>query len=194
MTPRKQLAFLRTAAGTHSKSFVAGPWGRTSATARPKAPRRGFSTNQEVVVTDYFYAGTSKAYEHIAGNFSDVSCAACGAKISHIFMSNVGPLGGDCAATLTGDETTRSALRRIVPKALRLMSGGRVSTVFVRNGLIYGTLRGTGRVRESDGAVMGQKEISLGSVPSPKLGRMIAASLVERINIDEPGWTCQFRE
>jgi hypothetical protein len=31
-------------------------------------------------------------------------------------MTDVGPLGGDCLATITGDETTRAAVRGLVTK------------------------------------------------------------------------------
>lgn len=68
---------------------------------------------EETVVTDYFRAGSPAAREALGGDFKDVDCVRCGSKISHVFMTNYGPMGGDCVATLTGDDSMRKDVRRV---------------------------------------------------------------------------------
>ena len=70
----------------------------------------------DVHVVDYFRAGSPKAVEALGGDFADVDCVRCGSKISHVFMTESGPMGGDCLATLTGDDSTRKAIRATIEK------------------------------------------------------------------------------
>ena len=70
----------------------------------------------EVQIVDYFLAGSPKAMEALGGDFADVDCVRCGSKITHVFMTEHGPMGGDCLATLTGDDSTRKAIRATIEK------------------------------------------------------------------------------
>lgn len=74
---------------------------------------------EEISITDYFHAGSPKAMEALGGESEDVSCVRCGAKISHVFMTQYGPMGGDCIATLTGDDSTRKAIRTLLENLKR---------------------------------------------------------------------------
>lgn len=78
----------------------------------------------QVTVVDFVMAGSSRAAD-LGGMSDDVSCVCCGARITNVFISNVGPLGGDCAATLTGDESTRAEIRAGVRAALSFMRAPR---------------------------------------------------------------------
>jgi hypothetical protein len=70
-----------------------------------------------VEVEGYVKAGTPAAYEVLGpARFSDVSCVVCGAKIANVFETNYGPMGGDCLATLTGDDSTRKAVQQLYEK------------------------------------------------------------------------------
>jgi hypothetical protein len=70
-----------------------------------------------VEVEGYVKAGTPAAYEALGpARFSDVSCVVCGAKIANVFETNYGPMGGDCLATLTGDDSTRKAVQQLYEK------------------------------------------------------------------------------
>ena len=81
-----------------------------------RRPRLSDDHFAEITVEGYFRAGSPAASEWDLGDFEDVSCVRCGAKIGHVFMTNHGPMGGDCLATLTGDDTTRRVVRQIRQK------------------------------------------------------------------------------
>lgn len=123
---------------------------------------------ETVEILDYVYAGTSKAADYLgADGFADVSCVCCGAKISHVFWSNVGPLGGDCAATLTGDNSTRAKVRVHVEKCYRRVRYGKLGALHV------------------DGASIGQrtpwgKWSHIVTAPSHRVALMIAGAAAER--------------
>lgn len=70
-----------------------------------------------ITVEGYFRAGTPAAAEHLHGDLvSCVRCVRCGAKIGHVFATSHGPMGGDCLATLTGDESSRRINRQLTQK------------------------------------------------------------------------------
>lgn len=63
--------------------------------------------------------GTSAAAAFFSGS-EPVPCANCGAPLRHVFVTSSGHcLGGDCLATLTGDDATRSAIVRTAKKHAR---------------------------------------------------------------------------
>lgn len=65
----------------------------------------------------YARAGSPAAFELIGPHDKgEAICERCGVPIKDIFMTPMGPLGGDCLATLTGDDSTRQAIRRLRPK------------------------------------------------------------------------------
>ena len=66
-----------------------------------------------VTLEGFVKAGTSAAHDALGGQFDDVSCIVCGARIGNVFLTNHGPMGGDCLATLTGDDSTRAAVRKL---------------------------------------------------------------------------------
>lgn len=80
----------------------------------------------EVSVIDFVIAGSSRAAD-MGGMSDDVSCACCGMRITHVFISNVGPLGGDCAASLTGDDSTRVEVRAGVRRAMSFVRAPRMA-------------------------------------------------------------------
>ena len=74
-------------------------------------------SRDEIGSWTYVRPGTSAAME--VGLGDEVLCVNCGKPISHVFMTDVGPLGGDCLATITGDDSTRKsvvALYKDLPK------------------------------------------------------------------------------
>lgn len=97
----------------------------------------------EVVVHDYFLAGTGRAHDALTGDFTDVSCVCCGAKITHVFFSTIGPLGGDCAATLTGDDSTRRIMRVGVAKCVDVLKFWKGPNTLVVSGKMVGRSWGT---------------------------------------------------
>ena len=92
---------------------------------------------EDIRITDYFLAGSPKAFEALSGaEFDDATCVRCGAKIKHVFMTQYGPMGGDCIATLTGDDSTRKEIRKVID-ALRMSKlsvdhyGGRIQSITI---------------------------------------------------------------
>ena len=82
---------------------------KITAAVRKRFPR--------VEVQGYVKAGTPAAYEMMGpARFSDVSCIVCGAKITNVYETNYGPMGGDCLASLTGDDSTRKAVQQLYEK------------------------------------------------------------------------------
>lgn len=70
-----------------------------------------------VVVYDFFAAGSAAAAMEL-GSADEVSCVRCGARISDVFLTNYGPMGGDCVATLTGDDSSRALGKKLVKSLL----------------------------------------------------------------------------
>ena len=81
------------------------------APADPRQRRPGDARFEGLTVEGYHRAGTPEAAEWLAGGGADVSCVRCGARIGHVFQTSHGPMGGDCLATLTGDDSTRRLAR-----------------------------------------------------------------------------------
>jgi hypothetical protein len=69
-------------------------------------------------VEGFVKAGTPAALEQLGGGFENVSCVVCGTRIGNVFLTDHGPMGGDCLATLTGDDSTRASVRKLY-EALR---------------------------------------------------------------------------
>jgi len=67
-------------------------------------------------VEGYVVAGTEPAFEALAGAADDPRCIRCGSPIKYVFLTNKGPMGGDCLATVTGDPSTRKIARKFVSK------------------------------------------------------------------------------
>lgn len=64
----------------------------------------------------YVVAGTPAAYEY--GIDDNPTCVVCGSHLKYVFVTSLGIMGGDCAATITGDDSTRKQVASI-SKALR---------------------------------------------------------------------------
>lgn len=73
--------------------------------------RVGDARFEGLTLEGYYRAGTPEAAEWVAGGGADLSCVRCGARIGHVFQTSHGPMGGDCVATLTGDDSTRRLAR-----------------------------------------------------------------------------------
>jgi len=70
---------------------------------------------ENVELEGYFQAGTELAYENL-GNEDRPSCVVCGSPLKHCWVTDHGIMGGDCLATLTGDNKSRSCIRRMIKK------------------------------------------------------------------------------
>jgi hypothetical protein len=83
------------------------------------------------------HLGTPRAADHFAPGVDTVSCDHCGAALRHVFVTGGGHnLGGDCLATLCGDDSTRSSVARAARKA------NGVTGVRIFNGAVYGVRPG----------------------------------------------------
>ena len=69
---------------------------------------------EELALEGLVIAGTELAFEVLGPMADDPSCIRCGAPISYVMVTNKGPMGGDCYATLTGDDSTRKVWRKIL--------------------------------------------------------------------------------
>lgn len=78
---------------------------------RNRAGRVVRFTSEQVGAAHYVLAGTPSAEEF--GLRGSVQCVNCGKPITHVFMTDVGPMGGDCLATITGDDSTRKIVQRM---------------------------------------------------------------------------------
>lgn len=63
-------------------------------------------------IDDVVHAGSVRACEAL-GVHEHMGCVRCGAPISVVYATSLGPLGGDCLATLTGDPSTRRRIQRL---------------------------------------------------------------------------------
>jgi len=69
-------------------------------------------TAEDVGSWEYVRAGTSSAADLDLID-EDVSCVNCGAPLTHVFVTEVGPMGGDCLASITGDDSTRKVVQKM---------------------------------------------------------------------------------
>jgi len=66
-------------------------------------------------IEDVVNVGSPRACERL-GMHEEMSCVRCGARLSIVYVTSSGPLGGDCLATLTGDPSSRSRMRNLSRK------------------------------------------------------------------------------
>lgn len=66
---------------------------------------------EDISVEGYFVAGTPHGFEFTTDD--KPLCVICGAPLKHVFVTDRGLIGGDCLATLTGDDSSRAVLRRL---------------------------------------------------------------------------------
>jgi hypothetical protein len=80
---------------------------RISAARKAKFP--------EPDLEDFVVAGSERSCE-VLGPYKceEPTCVVCGARLRDVFVTNYGPMGGDCFSTLSGDPTTRKAYRKLV--------------------------------------------------------------------------------
>lgn len=95
---------------------------RHVAPAKPKAPAKARATASAKASDDrfanlelegYYRAGSPDSMEYGHVGEGPVLCVRCGSRIAHVFVTNHGNLGGDCLATLTGDDSTRALARKL---------------------------------------------------------------------------------
>lgn len=86
------------------------------------APRKDFDATVTAAlkagafeIEDVVCAGSPRACAAL-GMHEDMSCVRCGARISIVYATSYGPMGGDCLATLTGDPSTRRRLQQLTRK------------------------------------------------------------------------------
>ena len=128
-------------------------------------------------------AGTEPAYEAL-GPYESVYCVCCGAQINFVLLTNKGPMGGDCYATLSGDNTTRRVWRKLGQKldyAMHVEESRyhHVTQIGVEHGV--GIFHG--------GSVLtayapGQRSWLLGVIPARGLAEAIGAALAEQHGLD----------
>jgi hypothetical protein len=63
----------------------------------------------------FVIATTAQAFE-VLGPHEAVHCVCCGSPLKNVFVTESGPMGGDCLATKTGDNSTRVLFRKISKK------------------------------------------------------------------------------
>jgi len=80
-------------------------------------------------VEDVVNAGSPRACERL-GMHEDMSCRGCGVRISMVYVTSHGPMGGDCLATLTGDSSSRARLRSLSLKLQGCFNDDHHSAVF----------------------------------------------------------------
>src|SRR5690606_18486018 len=85
----------------------------------------------EITVESYFRAGTAYAAEFLADAADGcIACHACGRMIRKCFVLSDGRIvGGDCAATITGDDSTRARGEAIFAAAAKMPAGLPVDAV-----------------------------------------------------------------
>jgi hypothetical protein len=66
-------------------------------------------------IEDVVHAGSPRACDTL-GVHESMDCVRCGARISIVYSTSHGPMGGDCLATLTGDSSTRRRLQQLTRK------------------------------------------------------------------------------
>jgi hypothetical protein len=130
---------------------------------------------EAVELLDYVRAGSPRASDYL-GVHEDVSCACCGAAISHVFWSNVGPLGGDCAATLTGDNATRAAIRRKLETVLEKARIRRPRCYIVRGADVVARM-----VSDYSDRLF---EKTIATMKTRALARMIACAAADQVALD----------
>ena len=83
----------------------------------------------------YAEAGTAAAFEALPPDVAESPfCVRCGSPIAHVFLTSKGPMGGDCLATLTGDQTTRRLGRKLTTALDRVMRYREVTGLKVQPG------------------------------------------------------------
>lgn len=65
---------------------------------------------QETTLDGFVVAGQPNDF----GVEEEANCCVCGSRIKNVFLTNYGPMGGDCLATLTGDDSTRKEIKSIM--------------------------------------------------------------------------------
>lgn len=63
----------------------------------------------------FVIANTPAAYEALDPRMAEhPTCVVCGSPLKDVFVTNYGPMGGDCFATLSGNPETRRAYRKML--------------------------------------------------------------------------------
>ena len=130
---------------------------------------------------DYVVAGTPAALEF--GLDGPVQCLNCGQKISHVYMTDVGPLGGDCLATISGDDSTRRVVRAIRDKISYLVRdfyNYRVSPMSTVNTLGGSSAPMTSRLDAKDMATRRDRLLGVFKAHPKVVGAIVQALLEER--------------
>ena len=89
---------------------------------KPTTPRKDFDATVAAAIEagafeieSVVHAGSPRACEAL-GMHEHMACVRCGARISIVYATSHGPMGGDCLATLTGDASTRRRLAQLARK------------------------------------------------------------------------------
>jgi len=97
-----------------------------------------------VALEGFAVAGSPAALEALGGTFANISCVCCGARIGNVFLTSHGPMGGDCLATLTGDDSTRKAVRALATKLSHQDTAGEYEVEATSRGVAIRALRRIG--------------------------------------------------
>jgi hypothetical protein len=134
-------------------------------------------------IEGFAVAGTPAAFDFL-GPHEVVNCVRCGARISYVLMTSKGPMGGDCYATLTGDQTTRRQWRKIEQSFEKAKAYGvRAAGVVVehdRRGSVLSLKTYGDQMNEWTGEYYPGRSWFLGAIGnSPELAEAIGTALAE---------------
>lgn len=130
----------------------------------------------------FVLAGTEAAYEALGPRESESPiCVNCGAPLTYVFLTSVGPMGGDCLATCTGEQSTRAVFRKLVKQVPQAKAWGQATEIFVeKSSLTYGYVVGaqliTDRSYVSDGRWVNLKRFTFGFPKERELPVALAAA------------------
>jgi hypothetical protein len=148
----------------------------------------------DTAVNDFFQAGTSRAHDSVGGDFENIGCVRCGARIRHVFMTQHGPMGGDCIATLTGDSQTRAVFRKF-KKAISNAKSNGFKTDYVEvnkssfGGYVVSLVPKASRAwSDVEGRFVSRdRSWFVGSVKDASMARCLAAAIADDLGVEVKG-------
>jgi hypothetical protein len=168
-------AILRGVTPAPRRSAAAAPRGRKARGALVgRAP-------EELAPHHLVISGTESAYDAF-GPHDTLSCANCGAAIKYAWVTECGPVGGDCLATLTGDASTRRDITRALATITRELSWRRYDRLEVNGTCIHGYFQ-----PEPDASPRARDWKVLACLKTPEIARLTAALAAEQLDVRVSG-------
>ena len=70
---------------------------------------------EELFIEGFVVAGTEPAHALLGVRQGEhPQCIRCGSPLLYTFVTSKGPMGGDCLATVTGDQSTRKLAKKVL--------------------------------------------------------------------------------